>query len=67
MNEGSSRDGKKETTVSEINTFSEWAWEPRDQRFMLTIRFKREHIKSEKTVLIQKSLEEALMYAQNLN
>jgi len=67
LNEGSSRDGKKESTVSGINTFSEWAWEPPDQRFVLTIRFKREHSKSKKAVLILKSLKKTLMHAQDLN
>jgi len=67
LNERSNSDGKKEPTVSESDTFSEWTWEPHDRRFVLTIRFNKKHSENTKADLIQKSLEEAIKHVQNLN
>jgi len=66
-NERSDWDGAKQLTFSETNTFSEWTWEPRDRRFVLTIRFNQEQSENKKTNLIQKSLEEALKHVKHLN
>jgi len=65
--EGSNSEEKKEPTVSETKTFSEWTWEPHNRRFVITIRFSQKQSKKKKTDLIQKSLEEALKQIQNLN
>jgi len=64
LNERSNRDGKKETTVSETNTFSEWRWKSDDNRFEIVIRFNREQVENtgEKMGLIRVSLEEALRH-----
>jgi len=66
-NERSDWDGAKQLTFSETSTFSEWTWEPRDRRFVLTIRFNQEQSENKKTDLIQKSLEEALKHTKGLN
>jgi len=64
INEKSIGNRKKEPAVSETNTFNEWTWEPRDRRFMLTIRFNQEYSENKKAGLIQKSLEQALEHVK---
>jgi len=66
LNEKTIIDEKKEQTVSGTDTFNEWTWEPRDRRFVLTIRFNQEQGKNLKADLIRKSLEKTLKYAQDL-
>ena len=65
LNERSDWDGKKEPTVSESDTFSEWTWEPHDRRFVLTVLFNQEQSESKKADLIRKTLEEALEHVKH--
>jgi ParB family transcriptional regulator, chromosome partitioning protein len=67
LTERPNKDKKEELTISGANTFREWTWEDHDRRFVVIIRFNQEHSEDRKTDLIQKSLEEVLRRAQDLN
>ncbi|MFO7987336.1 MAG: ParB/RepB/Spo0J family partition protein [Desulfatiglandaceae bacterium] len=54
--------GKKPRPAQKNHEFKEWRWQPKDGRFILTIRFSHEQKEQEKIDLVRDSLEEALSY-----
>jgi len=65
--EGLSSDEKLAKTVTKINKFREWTWQPVDGRFVLSIRFHDEQNENKKNELVKTSLEETLKFLTDLH
>ena len=63
--EGKTHAANSDETMMKDQTFSKWSWEPRDGRFVITVRFRKSHIRSEKVTLVKIALEEAHHYMKN--
>jgi ParB family chromosome partitioning protein len=63
--EGKTHAKKSDEAMVKSQTFSKWSWEPQDGRFVITVKFRKGQLTTEKIAVLTRALEEAHDFVKN--